>query len=357
MLGGAVATLATLLILLQSVGVLRRLWYECFLHLHMVLAIVVIAALWYHLAGLDELVYLKLALAVWALERAARLARLLYRSVGWGGSRAIVEALPGDAVRVTLKLARPWTFAPGQHMYLTIPSIGLWTSHPFSVAWSDTDDQLENEKGLATSDLDVLRTHATTLSAVVRRREGFTDALFSRANDSPDGRIVLRAFAEGPYGAHRPLHSYGTVLLFAGGVGITHQLPYVRDLVAGRATGRVAVRRICLVWVIRAPEHLEWVRPWMMRILALDGRRDVLRIRLFVTRPRSTREIHSPSATVLMFPGRPNVDTIVGLEVDDMLGAMAVSVCGTGGLADGVREAVRRRQDRNVDFVEECFSW
>ena len=96
----------------------------------------------------------------------------------------------------------------------------------------------------------------------------------------------------------------------------------------------------------------------MTSILAMDRRRDVLRIQLFVTRPRSTKEIHSPSATVQMFPGKPNVDTLVGMEAEQRVGAMGVCVCGTGGLADEVRRAVRRRQGvGNIDFVEESFSW
>lgn len=96
----------------------------------------------------------------------------------------------------------------------------------------------------------------------------------------------------------------------------------------------------------------------MTEILALDKRRDVLRIQLFVTRPRSTKEIHSPSATVQMFPGRPNVDTLVEMECQSQVGAMGVSVCGSGGLADDVRRAVRRRQGvRNIDFVQESYSW
>lgn len=96
----------------------------------------------------------------------------------------------------------------------------------------------------------------------------------------------------------------------------------------------------------------------MTSILAMENRRDILRILLFVTQPRSTQEIHSPSATVQMFPGRPNVDTLIGLEADKQISAMGVSVCGPGGLSDDVRLAVRRRQAwRNIDFVEESFSW
>ena len=96
----------------------------------------------------------------------------------------------------------------------------------------------------------------------------------------------------------------------------------------------------------------------MTTILSMPGRRDVLRIQLFVTRPRSTKEIHSPSSTVQMFPGKPNVDALVEMESREQVGAMGVSVCGPGGLGDDVRAAVRRMQGgRNVDFSDEGFGW
>ena len=105
-------------------------------------------------------------------------------------------------------------------------------------------------------------------------------------------------------------------------------------------------------------EHLEWIRPWMTEILNMEKRRDVLRILLFITRPRSTKEIHSPSATVQMFPGKPNIETLLDLEIEEQIGAMAVTVCGTGSLGDDVRAAVRKRQGvRNIDLIEESFTW
>lgn len=147
-------------------------------------------------------------------------------------------------------------------------------------------------------------------------------------------------------------------MLFAGGVGITHAVPHVRHLVAGFANGSVATRKVVLVWIIQSPEHLEWIRPWMTQILAMDRRREILRIMLFVSRPRSTKEIHSPSSTVQMFPGRPNIDTLMGMEMEQQVGMMGVSVCGPGALSDEVRLAVRRKQfDGSIDFIEEAFSW
>jgi hypothetical protein len=96
----------------------------------------------------------------------------------------------------------------------------------------------------------------------------------------------------------------------------------------------------------------------MTSILSLPSRREVLKIMLFVTRPRATKEIHSPSSTVQMFPGKPDVETLIELEITDQIGAMAVSVCGAGPLADDVRSAVRKRQEeRSLELVEVAFSW
>ena len=96
----------------------------------------------------------------------------------------------------------------------------------------------------------------------------------------------------------------------------------------------------------------------MDEILALPGRRECLTIKIFITRPLNPRAVVSPSACVQMFPGRPNVQTLLKGEVEMQVGAMCVTVCGPGGLADNVREAVREVQgDGNVDFIEESFTW
>ncbi|KAI9929087.1 hypothetical protein ASPWEDRAFT_49259 [Aspergillus wentii DTO 134E9] len=358
MLSGLIAGCAFTGLMLHSPSPIRHAFYETFLHLHIAMVVIAFAFLWVHLNGHIAQKFLLGSIVFWAFERAMRLGMLLYRNVDRKCTKAVVEAMPGDAMRITLSLARPWTFKPGQHIYLYIPAVGWWSSHPFSVGWSDSEEQITDEKGIPMTRQEVASLQKTTLSLLVRRRTGFTDKLFQRAQNSPDSRVTLRAFAEGPYGSIHSMDSYGTVLLFAGGVGITHHVPFVRHLVKGYAEGTVAARRITLVWIIQSPEHLEWIRPWMTSILAMDRRREVLRIMLFITRPRNTKEIQSPSATVQMFPGRPNVDTLVGMEVENQVGAMGVLVCGNGGLSDDVRRTCRKRQNEtHVDYIEESFSW
>jgi ferredoxin-NADP reductase len=234
-------------------------------------------------------------------------------------------------------------------------------NHPFTVAWSDEEqeDVVSDQESLPKTQKDVLTESAShqNIYFVIRRYTGFTDTLYKKAAASPDGRFSTTALVEGPY-ASQKLHSYGTVVLFAAGVGITHQVPQVRDLVRGYGNGTVAARRVTLVWILQSPEHLEWIREWMTTILALPRRREVLKILLYVSRPRNSKEIYSPSSSVQMFPGRPNIQGIVDQEVEQSIGAMCVTVCGVGAVADDVRRATRMWQGKiNIDFEEESFSW
>ncbi|RFU27015.1 hypothetical protein B7463_g9330, partial [Scytalidium lignicola] len=346
-------------ITIQAHSIVRHAFYETFKYLHLALAALLVITTWYHLklAGVPQTKLIYGVIAIFFAERLSRIIRVVFRNMGRGGSKTLVEALPGNACRVTVDLARPWMFKPGQHAYLYLPSISLMSSHPFSVAWSEEAED-ENAERQVMSRQDILAMKKTSISFVIRARTGFTNQLFKKAQEAPDGRFYTKCFAEGPYGGMHMMHSYGTVMLFAGGVGITHQVPHVRDLVAGYANGTVATRKVVLVWTIQSPEHLEWIRPWMTSILSMEKRRDVLRIMLFISRPRSTKEIHSPSTTVQMFPGRPNIETLIDMEIENQVGAMGVSVCGGGALSDDVRRAVRNRQhNSNVDFIEEAFSW
>ena len=356
-LAGVVALCTFVALLLHSPSVIRHAFYETFLTVHIALAVVATIAVSVHLKELPHRLFLLCAVLVWVLERASRFVMLVRRNVGPGMTKAEVEALPGDAVRVTLRILRPWKFQPGQHIYLYMPTVGLWTSHPFSLAWSDEQPDFYSEKALPISRQDIIASKKLEMSLIIRRRTGFTDKIFRKAESSPGGKFTTTAFVEGPYGEQN-FRSYGTVMLFAAGVGITHQVPHVRDLVSAYAAGTCATRQILLVWIIQSPEHLEWIRPWMTQILGMERRRDVLRIQLFITRPRSTREIHSPSASVQMFPGKPDVGALIQKEQERQVGAMAVSVCGTGGLADDVRKATLNRcQKTAIDFYEEAFSW
>ena len=305
---GTIAVLTMLVVSIQSTSAIRHAFYELFVHLHVALIILAVVFLWFHLSDLAPRSLLLAAIIAWVAMRLLRLVTFIMCNLGYQGTKATIEILPGNAMRVSVSAARKVQARPGSHFYLYIPSVGLWTSHPFSIAWSDTElpasQKTTYEEKLSAKNTEIDPKGRQILSAVIRRRTGFTNSLYQRAEKAGahNGvKLTLNAYIEAAYGTHQEvLSSCGTVMLFAGGVGITHQIPYVKHLVEGYAAGTVAARKVFLVWVMQSPDHLEWIRPWMTQIMAMERRREVLQIKLYITQPKNRKGITSPSATVQM---------------------------------------------------------
>nr|POF03458.1 ferric reductase transmembrane component 3 [Quercus suber] len=394
-LWGMIATAVFAFIVITASGPIRHAFYETFLNAHRVLVAVGIAGVYVHLdkANLPQLPWIKLCLGLWAAEWAWRAGRIFYHNFSRrkGITKITIEALPAEACRVTFNLSRPWRWQPGCHVHAYLPAVALWSSHPFSVAWADNQQRdplplpmevemnklspLSASSTLAGSDRLGMRPRqsyvqrntplstaaptsgsppksqasvltlerepeVTSISLIMRARTGMTRHIYNKAKASPQGILTTWGAVEGPYGGHHPMTSYGTVLLFAGGVGITHCVGYVYHLLRQHTAGTSSTQRILLVWSVPNTEALEWIRVWMDQILRMENRRDVLRIQLFVTKPRHRGEVVSNTGSVQMFPGRCNPQTIVEKEMQERIGAMGVTVCGPGAFADSVRAAV-----------------
>ncbi|KAJ5280548.1 Riboflavin synthase-like beta-barrel [Penicillium angulare] len=321
---------------LVSLSPLRHSFYELFLHLHVALAVMSFVALWYHLKNLLQQKVLLGTLVLWGLDRATRLLVLIWRNCGKRRTTATVEALPGSVAKVEVEVSRAWNFRPGQYMYLYMPCLGLWTSHPFTVAWTSTKDSSSLDLSEKRSSTDSFATliggsETTTMSVLIKGQDGFTKKLIQKAEDSPEGRIKAMALAEGPF------------------------------------------------------DHLSWIQAWMLDILGhdalntmIDSKGDtyfqfpglMLSIRIHVTGHKENVEEFLPlpetpwtecapsNVPVAVEYGKPCFKTLLENEKAEQVGALAVSVCGPGGLGDSVREAVRNVQgEKTVDLFEEAFSW
>lgn len=230
-------------------------------------------ALWYHLKNLPQQRVLLGTLILWGLDRAGRLAILIWRNCGKRRTTATVEALPGSVARVDVEVSRAWTFRPGQYMYLYMPCLGLWTSHPFTVAWKSTNEasaRLHEKRSSSDSFATLVGgSETTTMSVLIKGQDGFTKKLLRKAEESPEGRIKAMALAEGPFGMSpknkwglstanvktggiHSLASYGTLLLVAGGIGITHPMSYLHEVVTNFSARKTATRKVHLIWMIRS---------------------------------------------------------------------------------------------------------
>ena len=119
--------------------------------------------------------------------------------------------------------------------------------------------------------------------------------MYDLALNKDDPEAVTRAsnrftvLCEGPYGGcgHSLFASYSSVMLVAGGSGITHTLGMAHDLIC-KAASQDAIRatHLDIIWVVRTAEI---ARPLMITFKSLieDIKRSSLKIRvtIYVTRP------------------------------------------------------------------------
>ncbi|KAF1354279.1 ferric reductase [Lizonia empirigonia] len=362
---GLAAFVAFLFLLLQSIGPLRRAFYDTFLTLHRLGIVVAISGVYFHMAkhALPQLPWAYLFIFLLALEPLIRIGRILYYNSSWKGrcwTRLSVEALPGEATRLTFSIPRSWNGKPGSHTFVYLPKVAPLSLHPFSVAWHTSSGyaRLDREK-LPSSVEDLkLESGPSTISCIVRARTGMTRSLYDRASRAKTDHIEMWGAIEGPYGGHHTLDTYGTVILFAAGAGITHQLSFVRHLLAGYSGNTTATRRIVLVWCIPTFEPVEWVHSWLEELAAMPDCYDIVQVRLYIS--RST--LHTAESVPLPIQAevcsqRCDPQEIVDEQILAQVGAMVVTVCGPGSFNDSVRAAVRRRVGlRSIDFFEEAFS-
>ncbi|KAL7904542.1 ferric reductase [Trichoderma velutinum] len=355
---GGIGTAALVLISVQAISPLRHAFYETFLNLHIMLAGVVFACAWIHCVtadvpgGLPQLPWITATVSLWVADRLARVVRLARASWSDNGLvEALCEPLHGEdtrATRVTIDLPDNIEIKPGTHAYLRFWDLNAWESHPFSIAWVDRKVPAFKRE---TSD----RCSFTSVSFLISARSGMTQRLFHTAERSQKA-LSTRVTMEGPYAGHHSLDSYGHVVLFAGSTGITHQISYLQHLLEGYDKGTIATRRVFLVWVIRESKSLLWIAPFLDHI---PPSQNILHIQVFVTQLRDCEDTeHKHSSIKSISGGRPNIPLLLNDEVQQQIGAMLVTVCGPGALADDVRDVVRSVQAHTViDFIEESFTW
>ena len=409
---GLVGVLGMIFMFFQSLSPVRHAFYETFLHGHQIMAFIIFAGVYIHLdvEQLPAAPYMNMVVFSWIIERLIRIVWILWLNIGYKRretTKVIIEALPGEACRVTFQLPRHTTIRPGSHIYAYLPKFSWWMSHPFSVAWTnpesepptgplvtdrdetnesasllnkETIDDTVDDKRLTmaalgspnylerqsvySSYITKRKIPPTSLSLICAARTGMTRSIYEAAMAAPARTIFTSGFVEGAYAGHDDLASYGTVVMFAGGAGITHHLVQIRHLIACAHARTVATRKIVLAWSVRDLESLSWIAPWMDEILKHPGRKEILTMKLFVTKARGPADYVSPSRSIELKGERcqPGVilDQVLKKPVSEggRIGACFVSVCGPGAFADEVRRAVRERMwCGGLEMNEESFTW
>ena len=219
----------------SSFAIVTGRYYEVFAVIHRFSPPVIIATVWIH-AGTARLstaptIYLLCAACILAITWCFWFAKLVYLNLRIGSKlpRARIEK-DGKIMIVSVTLPRTWNFKAGQHVNLCIPSLrgSLLQWHPFALS------SFELVNG------------STVIRLMIRERKGFTAVLANKRTPSQD----MVALIDGPYGREIQLRTYGTVLLFASGIGIAGLLLYAQQTLEQYYAQTTSCRRIFLFWEI-----------------------------------------------------------------------------------------------------------
>jgi hypothetical protein len=202
---------------------------------------------------IDSWAYLWATLAVWSASWLARIfvktQPLKIENSWFSGSPATLTVLDGDVTRMDVWSGNGFKWAPGQHAFLRFTEFAPLDNHPFTIA-SAAPVSGGNEQS-----------HVLFLA---RSHSGFTNKLASYVHSRSEGKesVTTTVWLDGPYGGSRPLTScYDSLILVAGGTGISACIPWALDFVARVNSQNSAMRlkRCVLVWAVRREDALGWI--------------------------------------------------------------------------------------------------
>ncbi|KAK9480963.1 ferric reductase NAD binding domain-containing protein [Lipomyces japonicus] len=343
---GIVAAVIAAAIILFSFYVIRHNWYETFLLLHQVLVIVFTATTWHHVKEHGYVQYVYAAVAVWAFDRLIRILRVI---IAGPFAKAQIVA-HGDAVQITAKTLHGWKAKPGQYAFLYLLRHNFWESHPFSI--------VETKKG--------------NYVFVAKKHAGLTHKIHSSVDKLENKVDTVSVWIEGPYGDSYPLHRYETVLLVAGGIGITAIMSYVIDL-----KRRDAQQHVIVYWMVREQSAIKWVKEQLEEVTSgsfiefhiyvtgenneiIEKNNDFSESSTSASSSASINNEKSGRNYSIHFNERPNVQLLIADTVFSANGSVAIVSCGPGSLADTCRAAATENVDKGVgkvDYFEDAFSW
>ncbi|BGP69264.1 hypothetical protein NBRC10513v2_002607 [Rhodotorula toruloides] len=343
---GMACVIACGLLLIPSVSYIRNTFYQLFLLSHIAGWIAFLVGLYYHAPEFTT-PYLIFCFVVYGLDVVTRVAKTRL-------GKASIVSLPANTLMIQSHTISSG-FRPGQHVWLRTWNVGGWwrgwETHPFTIA--SAPDGASPLQG----------SHRLTL--LVKAAGDYTKALNKKAEVSlgdSSAKVIGCAF-EGPYGGPMltDFADAQSVLLIAGGSGITFCAPLLEELVYLATVGKSSVRSVTLVWTMREAELIESYQAFLSGLVDVAREKTALEVKisLHVTRaplnlPHDTRvdaNLPSPVPHSTLSLARPSIshtlDNVAGDVVDSTTrmnlargGGIVVGSCGPRGLVKEVRRAV-----------------
>lgn len=305
--------------------------YETFIAFHTAAVISFVCLIWFHMPRHKG--YLIATIGLWVADRSLRWIRIIFYNSLWRCGRssctetATLRLLSHDTTR--LEVLKP-DFAPwkaGAYAYVSTPGMPWWPqSHPFTIASRPSRLHISHPTDSKKGGGDIMRPQPN-LIFLIRARNGWTRKLHKLAQTTASPSIPV--IIDGPYDGAPEIHKcFDTVLLFAGGAGISWTLPILVDLVEKARRNQSAVRRVIWVCALRHYVNYDWFFGELEQIVQMSGNAWI-DVRIHYT--TDTEDVQNVPA--FFRPGRPDIEFIIEEAVNAAKGRLFIGgefVCSEG---------------------------
>ncbi|KAF3935048.1 hypothetical protein ABW20_dc0106511 [Dactylellina cionopaga] len=274
---GAFGVLAWIMI--SSIAPVRWFAYEIFYFNHLASVGALLWCLYMHVPA-SAIYNVYLGIAFIAFDRLLRTLLLAYNNIHYSsscpssvlanpkfslhfGHTAEIEILDKKEhlTRVVIKDVK-MKWRAGQHIYLSIPSLRPFESHPFSVSNCYEAPPAPGKDYKEVGGSMIASSGSRDLHLLISSRAGFSKHLHRRCGPIAGAPVVLKALVDGPYGSPPVWNTFETVVLIATSTGITFTLPILEEIAANPA----CVRRIHFHWTVRHVSDLKLLTKRLARL-------------------------------------------------------------------------------------------
>jgi predicted ferric reductase len=220
---------------ITSILYVRRLAYEVFLKLHLVIGVGIAICLWLRAVQVIDFhtICLFAATGLWTSGKLVWLGRVVFNRVR-NIDRITVVAAQGnpnpDVTTIQVRSQRSRKITYGQYIFITVPTIphtvvGRLQAHPYMIAWEEKDDSSQ------------------ILTLIVTPRAGFSRMVKLCESDT-------RIRVDGPYGGTKSLEHFDKIFFITSGIGVAAHLLTIRHLIQTHNDKTSRVRRLSLLWFL-----------------------------------------------------------------------------------------------------------
>jgi len=243
---GFAAFVCTAMIGLTAVEPIRRKFFEVFYFCHILLVPLIFIFVCLHVSRANVFFLILTPLSLYIIDFGIRVSFVLYYRCSSQTAKVQVLGTGKNtkATHIVLELPMHFGFEAGQYCWINIPEVSLFEWHPFSIS---CPPPLKGGKA-----------KVSFHCGDIHSKGSFTNRLRMLATD----KNTLNVNVDGPHGhVALPLSTYESILLVAGGMGITPMLSIFADLAQRKKAGLLPNLNTCkFVFSARSEEQLGWFK-------------------------------------------------------------------------------------------------